>query len=431
MVWIHGGSLLTGTSSSSFYDGARLAREGVVVVTLNYRLGVFGFMAHPELTAESPHKASGNYGLLDQIEALKWVRSNVSAMGGDPGNVTIFGESAGALSVTYLLASPLARGLYAKAIAQSPYMLPTPPLRRASNGLPSGEQIGIAVGAALKAPSISALRALDATTLNALPPQGGPIPQATIDGWFLTKQLPEVFDAGEQARVPLIAGFNSGEIRALRGLAYPIFPDAPSYESYVRSTFGDIATKFLTLYPSTNVEESLLASTRDGQYGWSAQALADRQGKLGVPTYLYFFDHGYPATDDRGLHALHGAEIPYVFGAAGYGTPLPANWPHPPLDARERAMSDAMVRYWTSFAKTAQPRAAGQPDWRRYSQSSAYMAFSDVPRASHDLLPGHFALFDEVVCRRSAADQGWFKNFGANPGPLPVAPCRRSRDPKP
>jgi para-nitrobenzyl esterase len=183
------------------------------VVSINYRLGVFGYLAHPELSSESPLGVSGNYGLLDQIQALEWVRGNISAFGGDPSNVTIAGESAGALSVMYLMAAPAARGLFAKAISESAYMISTPELKQHSFGSPSAEESGTKLAAALHAENIAALRAMDAATLTEAAPAAGYAPWGTVDGHVLPRQLIDVFDKGEQAPVPLLAGFNSGEIR--------------------------------------------------------------------------------------------------------------------------------------------------------------------------------------------------------------------------
>lgn len=423
MVWIHGGSLISGASSSPFYDGAQLARKGVVLVSINYRLGVFGFLAHPGLSAESSRNASGNYGLLDQIEALKWVRRNIASLGGDPDNVTIFGESAGALSVMYLLSSPLANGLFHKAIAESPYMVPTPLLRSGAYGIASAEANGLKVAEVLKAPDIAALRAVDAATLVTVPTQGGPIPMATIDGWVLTDQLTDIFDRGAQARVPLLTGFNSGEIRALRALSPPVPESAGAYEAMIRERYRDLADTFLRLYPPSDREESLLAASRDGFYGWSAQRMATKHSAIGLPAYLYFFDHGYPEADARKLTALHASEIPYVFGSAGTGAPLPPNWPKPPVNAAEAGLSDAMASYWTSFAKRGVPSAPGHAAWKPFGKKAAYMAFRSKPEAGTGFLPGHYALAEQVFCRRRAAGQSWVALLGGPPAAIPPVPC--------
>ena len=208
--WIYGGALWGGSNADPIYDGTQLAKRGVIVVTINYRLGVLGWLAHPELSAENPLHISGNYGLLDQIRALHWVKDNIAAFGGDPANVTIAGESAGGLSVMYLMASPDARGLFAKAIAQSAYMVTTPDLKQSKYGMPSAEESGKALAAALHAPNIAALRAMDPATLTAAAAAARFSPFGAVDGHVFPGQLVDVFDKGEQAHVPILAGFNSG-----------------------------------------------------------------------------------------------------------------------------------------------------------------------------------------------------------------------------
>ncbi len=236
--WIHGGSLTGGSSREEMYNGARLAERGLVVVSINYRLGVLGWLAHPELSAESADGVSGNYGLLDQIEALRWVRRNIGAFGGDAGNVTLAGESAGALSILYLMASPAAQGLFSKAIAESAYMITTPELKTGRFGLPSAEESGTRLAAALHATNLAALRAMDGAELSAKAPAAGFGPWGAIDGHVLKRQLVDVFDRGEQARVPLLAGFNSGEIRSLRSLAPQPPADGAVYERTIRERYG-------------------------------------------------------------------------------------------------------------------------------------------------------------------------------------------------
>ena len=221
MVWIHGGSLWGGYGHEPIYDGTAFAEQGIVVVTINYRLGVLGYLAHPALSAESDQGVSGNYGLLDQIQALRWVRDNIAAFGGDPDNVTIAGESAGGLSVMYLMASPQARGLFAKAIAQSAYMISTPSLRDSRFGEAPAEAQGVALATRLKATELSALRALEPFALTKAAAAGGFPAFAVVDGKILPDQLVAVFDRGEQAPTPLLAGFNTGKIRSLRFLAPP------------------------------------------------------------------------------------------------------------------------------------------------------------------------------------------------------------------
>jgi len=421
MVWIHGGSLRVGNLAAGLYDGSELARKGVVVVTLNYRLGVFGYFAHPELTAESPHRSSGNYGLLDQIAALHWVHDNIARFGGDPGNITVFGESAGALSIIELMTSPLAKGLFDRVIIQSGYMVSNMELERPSFGQPSAEQVGEYIAKKLGAANLAALRSMDATKLSEQSLAAGYDPQATIDGWVLPRQIVDAFDRGEQARVPLIAGFNAGEVRSLRFFLPPLPKSAADYESMVRHIFGDLSGKYLQLYPATNIEESALASARDAFYGWSAQRLVRKQTQLGVPAYLYFFEHHYPAQDALHLEAFHGSELPFEFGLIGSNR-YPPYWPKPPDNATERAVSAAIMGYFTGFAHTGKPVADGEPTWQPFAEGEAFLAIRDEPHASKDILPGTYALHEEVIARRRASGkQNWYINVGLA---SPVVPPR-------
>lgn len=416
--WIYGGALWGGASRNPLYDGAHLAARGIVVVTVNYRLGVLGWLAHPELSAESPLDISGNYGLLDQIEALRWVKRNIAAFGGDPANVTIAGESAGGLSVMYLMASPDARGQFAKAVAQSAYMISTPALKERKYGSPSAEESGSKLADALHAPNVAALRAMDATTLTAGAAAAGFAPFGAVDGHILPRQLVDVFDRGEQAHVPILAGFNSGEIRSLTILAPPVPASPTDYEKLIRARYGDLADAFLRLYPSTDMHESILATTRDALYGWTAERLVRKQTAVDQPSFLYFFDHGYPAADGAGLHAFHGSELPYVFGTFDRTPPL---WPKAPATQVEETLSAAMTGYWSSFARTGRPQAEGEPAWQPYGSTGDYMDFTDVPHLSEHLLPGVYGLHEEVVCRRrTSGDIAWNWNIGIVSPPLPT-----------
>jgi para-nitrobenzyl esterase len=417
LLWIHGGALWAGASNEPLYDGARMAGRGVVVVSINYRLGPLGWLAHPELSRESPLGVSGNYGLLDQVEALRWVHGNIGAFGGDPANVTIAGQSAGALTVMYLLASPDARGLFAKAIAQSAYMISMPELKADKHGMPAAEGSGVKLAAALKAQDLAALRAIDAETLTNAARPAGFFPLGTVDGRVLPRQLVDVFDKGEQAPVPIMAGFTSGEIRSLRMLAPPPPATAADYVKAIREKYRDRADAFLRLYPGDNVQESILATTRDLLYGWTSERLVRKQSALGRPSYLYLFDHAYPGAEEAGLHAFHAAELPYLFGTFN-GTP-PA-WPRVPDTPAERKLSDTMLDYWTSFARSGKPQAVHAPDWPAYGEAENYMAFTDAPRPARRLMPGMYELHEEVVCRRRAqGNLPWHWNGGIISPPLP------------
>lgn len=409
-VWIHGGSFVWGAGSEPLYDGAELARRGAVVVTINYRLGVFGYLAHPQLSAESAAGISGNYGLLDQIAALEWVRDNIAAVGGDPANVTVAGESAGALSVLYLMASPAARGLFVRAIAQSAYMISTPALKERRHGQEPAEAAGARLAATLGADGIAGLRAMEAGKLADAALRAGFAAGGTVDGVVLPRQLVEIFEAGEQARVPLLAGFNSGEIRSLLFLVPPLPTTADAYEAEIRRRYGDLADAFLALYPSRDVEESALAAVRDALYGWTALKLAAAQGAAGLACHLYYFDHTYPAATAAGLDGFHAAELPYLFGTP---TKTPPLWPPVPATSTEAVLSRAVGDYWMSFAADGAPRAAGAPDWPDHDADGAIMRFAGTPRLVRDLLPGMYAFNDAVVRRRRAAgDVPWNWNCG-------------------
>jgi para-nitrobenzyl esterase len=416
--WIYGGALWGGANRDPLYDGARMAEQGIVVVAVNYRLGVLGFLAHPELSAESPDGISGNYGLLDQIAALRWVRDNIANFGGDPGNVTIAGESAGALSVMYLMASPPARGLFAKAIAQSAYMISVPELKRARFATPSAEDAGAKLAATLKAPDLAALRAMDAGAITEAASAASYGPWPSVDGKIVPDQLVDVFDRGEQAPVPLLAGFNQGEIRSLRVLAPQPPASAAEYEAKIRANYGDLADEFLRQYPSTHLEESIIATTRDALYGWTAERLARKQTAIGQPAYLYFWDHGYPAADGAGLHAFHASELPYVFGNLDN---TPPQWPKVPHTAEETRISDAMLGYWTGFARDGKPRAAHESAWPAYGDNAAYLHVADAPEPATRLLPGMFELHEESVRRRhnDALPWGWYTGLWSQPLPKP------------
>lgn len=423
LVWIHGGNLQRGASSQITYDGAAFARRGIVVVSINYRLGILGYLAHPELSAESSDGVSGNYGLLDQIAALEWVKKNIAAFGGDPGNVTVAGQSAGALSVVYLMASPRARGLFHKAIAQSAYIPSMPELKRKRFGMASAEHDGVYFAGKLGAKNIEELRGMSAEALTGAPALAQYQPSGTIDGLILPRQLVDVFDSGEQAAVPIIAGFNSGEIRSLKRMLPPRPATAGEYEAAIRNGYGDLSGAFLKRYPATAIDESMLAASRDAMFGWTSERLVRSQSAIGQPAFLYFFDHAYPAADAMGLHAFHASELPYVFGNLSR---TPASWPKPPDSEMERNLSEAMMGYWVSFARHGKPDAAGRPVWRPYAPGKTYMRFADAPRRGADLLRGMHELHEEVMCRRRSADIAWHKDVGvaAPTMPLRIAGCR-------
>jgi para-nitrobenzyl esterase len=380
MVWIYGGGFQAGSASEPRQDGENLAKKGVVVVSLTYRLGVFGFLAHPELTKESGHDASGNYGLMDQIAALRWVQRNIAAFGGDPGNVTIFGESAGSMSVSMLMTSPLARGLFHQAIGESGalFQIRNGPGNR-DYSFPDGERLGEKFAAAAGARSLAELRALPAeailkTALGDPSFKMGPV----FDGYVLPKNPAAAWAAGQQSRVPLLAGWNADENRV-----YATFgnkrPTAKDFIAETRAHYGNRADAILKLYPAATDEQAVrsagdLACDQFIVYGtWQWIELQRETG--GAPVFRYSFDragpvpldtviNGKPATS-ADVGARHAADIPYVFGAL-------ASVPDVSWEAADRKLSDAMGTYWTNFAKTGNPNGAGLPDWPRYEKAGGY-----------------------------------------------------------
>jgi para-nitrobenzyl esterase len=283
--------------------------------------------------------------------------------------------------------------------------------------------VGVYFAGKLGAKNIDALRGMDAEALTGGPALAAYLPSGTIDGVVLPRQLVDIFDSGEQAAVPIIAGFNSGEIRSLRRLLPTAPAEAGDYEAAIRKGYGDLSDAVLKRYPATTIDESMLATTRDAMYGWTSERLVRMQSAIGQSAFLYFFDHGYPAADDMGLHAFHASELPYVFGNVAR---TPEFWPKLPDSKMERNLSDAMMGYWVSFARDGKPDAAGWPAWRPYAPGKAYMRFADAPQGGADLLPGMYELHEVVMCRRRAADIPWHWNVGviAPPMPLQAEGCR-------
>jgi para-nitrobenzyl esterase len=363
MVWIHGGGFTAGGASEPRHDGQYLAHHDVIVVTLNYRLGIFGFFAHPGLTAESPHHASGNYGLLDQAAAIAWVKRNIAEFGGDPKNITLFGESAGSFSVAAQMASPLSKGLLAKAIGESgaPFAATLPYLP-----LPQAEAVGSAFGAnTLHAASLADLRSLSADDLvRAASAKGAPRFSPDIDGYFLPAPVPEIYAAGQQAHIPLLAGWNADEGRATALNAQPPITSA-SFTAEANTLYGDQAPKFLAAYPASTDAEALASAgdlAGDRFIAFSTWRWMEAHVKTGAaPTYRYFFTLAAPLDRFHGTIplAFHSDDIEYVFGTLE--SRLGAHW-----RAEDRALSDQIQQYWTNFARTGDPNAPGLPVWPTY-----------------------------------------------------------------
>lgn len=425
MLFIHGGALVTGQGGSPRYDGTKLAQQGVVVVTINYRLGIFGYFAHPELSAESPHRASGNYGTLDQIAALRWVQQNIAAFGGDPKRVTVFGQSAGGQSVSVLMASPLSAGLFQRAIAQSGYLIAIPELRRARFGLPAAEDAGAQFGRTHDAPTLAALRAIPAERLLTIaadnPNNSFGAASPVVDGWVQKAQIFETFEAGREAKVPFIAGFTSGEMKSFDPGALPTPPsDAAGYEARARALYGPAAADYLKVYPAADFAESNFAGFRDAYFGWGTERLLQLHVRNGQPGWLYYFDHVYPSAAERGVGAFHSSDVPFVFANVGPNALAPKNWPAPPVGAEDADMAKAVMAYWTAFAATGQPDAKGQHAWPAFTTpDGGYLLLQDGRAiAAKALLPGMFGVQEAQMTRLRAAGTAWtWANTGLGAAP--------------
>ncbi len=366
MVWVYGGGFVAGATSEPRQDGGNLSKKGVLVVSMNYRLGIFGFFSHPELSKESRQGASGNYGLMDQVAALQWVHDNISVFGGDPGNVTIFGESAGSSSVSALMASPLAKGLFHRAIGESGAMFNS---SRPTKTRAETERLGVLFAKSVGTDSLAALRAKAATDiLEAAAKKAAPHFRPNVDGYFLPESVEAIFSAGKQSHVSLLAGWNADE-----GSYRDIFKDDPptpeAFVAKVRELYGGNAGAVLKLYPASNVEQAKRAArdlAGDRFTGLSTWKWLESQLKTGQsPVYRFHFEETLPfpkgATPSPGEEpaAPHASEIEFVFQVLSS-----RDLPWRPED---QAVSELMGCYWTNFAKTGDPNGAGLPHWPAYA----------------------------------------------------------------
>ncbi len=386
LVYFYGGGFVAGDGSEPRYDGESMAQKGIVALTVNYRLGVFGFMAHPELTKESPHQASGNYGVLDQAAALQWVQQNIAAFGGDPKKVTIAGESAGSISVSAQMASPLSKNLIAGAIGESGSLLGA----LSAVPLSQGEQTGLQFAQTVQAHSLADLRALNADSLLGASMKFGPFRfSMTVDGYFFPKSPYAIYEAGEQARVPLLVGWNNEEMnyRAILGNEQPT---KDNYVKAVKKLYGDQAEEVLQLYQvnnDTDVEQVATELAGDRFIAFSTWKWADLHNKTsGQPVYRYLYEKPRPPmTPEMGdavpglaggvqkntgapkappvRGAVHSAEIEYAMG--NLSTNKVYAWTED-----DYKVSRILQTYFANFIKSGHPNGTGLPNWPAMNRAS-------------------------------------------------------------
>jgi para-nitrobenzyl esterase len=405
LVYFFGGGFVAGDGSEARYDGESMAQKGIIAITVNYRLGIFGFMSHPELSQESSHHASGNYGLLDQNAALRWVQENVAAFGGDPKRVTIAGESAGSIAVSAQMASPLSKDLIAGAIGESGAMInPTLP----AIPLAEGEKGGLKFAEKVGAKSLAELRAIPAEKLlDATPSFGDPALAETIDNYFLVKPIVATFEAGEQAHVPLLAGWNSAEV-PYQYIMPGTVPTVETYKAKLKELYGDKADEAFKLYPAATDEEAVKAATElasDRFIAYSTWKWDDMQAKTGgKPVYRYLFSRARPPMVGDGVAGLAGGVI--KGGAAAPPAKLPVYKGAAHASEIEYAMgnlatnkfylwtpddykvSKTMEDYFANFVKTGNPNGAGLPKWIANTNGSKVNVM-DIDVNSH-LVKGDF-----------------------------------------
>ncbi len=393
MVWLHPGGYTSGSGSAAGTDGENLAMKGAVLVTINYRLGIFGFFAHPELTQESPHHASGNYAFLDQQAALQWVQRNIGGFGGDPRRVLVFGDSAGSTSIGNLVVSPLSKGLFQRALGESGAWLGLgiAPVTK----LAAAEQAGVRTAEGLGAKSLGELRAKSAAEVLAAGGRTGPV----IDGWFLPDDPANIYAQGKQNDVPLLLGSNKDEATFFQGPT-----TAAMFTQSSKMRYGDLADAFFKIYTAGSDDEatvSSFAAFRD-QLGFVMRNWAASQVRTGKSkAYVYYFTHeppmagGNPPPSDvvtaRQQGATHGAEAAYVFEN------LQGNRPWTDLD---RKLSDTISSYWVNFAANGDPNGKGLPVWPAFDEKkNQRLILGDLIESGADLTKEQITLYQQYYER--------------------------------
>jgi para-nitrobenzyl esterase len=411
LVWIHGGGFAAGAASEQLFDGAKLAKKGVVLVCIAYRLGQLGYLAHPELTAENPNHASGNYGLLDMIAGLQWVKKNIAALGGDPNKVTIFGESAGGIAVSMLCASPLAKGLFSGAICESGGSF-GPSRAKSLSGenmklLKDAEIAGEAYLKSVGVSSIAELRKIDAEKLPGGMQMGMAWPN--IDGWVIPDDQYKLYAAGKYNDVPVLIGYNSDE-----GASFSRAKTPEDYYKAVRDRYGKFADDLIKAYPAgeNTVPKTARDLDRDAAFGWHTWIWARLQSQTGKSkVFYYYFDQhpDYPEDSPRaGYGSPHGMEIPYVFQHLDDSNPMMRNTQ---ITQADLDISEAMSTYWTNFAKYGDPNGNGVPSWPSFSDANpVVMYFNKTPHTGPVPSAESLKVLDAYFSwRRTPEGEAWAK----------------------
>lgn len=406
LVWIYGGGFSFGSTSEATYDGEALANKGVVLVSIAYRVGTLGFLAHPELSAENPQHVSGNYGILDMIAGLKWIQNNINAFGGDPNKVTIFGESAGGIAVSMLCASPLAKGLFHGAISQSggsfgpprPTTYPGENMKR----LKDAEQSGIEFAKKAGVSSLAELRKIEAEKLPGGWGSGSGWP--IVDGYVIPDDQYKLYEAKKYNDVPVLIGYNSDE-----GASFVRTKDPNEFKKEVNDRYGKFAADLLKAYPvgETTVPKTARDLARDAAFGWQTWSWAVLQSKTGnSKVFLYYFDQhpDYPQDSPQaGNGSPHGQEVAYVFNNLDSSKPNVS-----PSDLK---IADAMSTYWTNFAKYGHPNSKDVPAWPAFSNASPkVMHFRQTPNVGEVPSIESLKVLDAYFkWRRSPEGDAWAK----------------------
>ena len=407
LVWIYGGGFNGGSTAEPNYNGEHLARKGVVLVSIAYRVGHLGFLAHPELSAESPNHVSGNYGLLDMIAGLQWVQKNIAAFGGDPNKVTIFGESAGGIAVSMLCASPLAKGLFHGAISQSggsfgpprPTTYPGENMKR----LPDAEEDGLAYAKSAGVSSIAELRNIAADSL----PKGGfgkGMAWPIIDGWVIPDDQYKLYEAGRFNDTPILVGYNSDE-----GASFTRTKEPKVFIDNVRERYGHFAEQLLKAYPvgSETIPKTARDLARDAAFGWHTWSWARLQSKMGKSkVFYYYFDQhpDYPEDSPRaGYGSPHGQDVAYVFRNL--------NASDPRTTKTDLEISEAMATYWTNFARYGHPNGENVPKWPAFSDDyPVVMYFNQTPQTGPVPSEESLKILDAYFTwRRTPEGDAWAK----------------------